>query len=274
MRRPRLTGGARPTQQTHDRAASAAPNARDGHMPLIRGNRRNPRQGMTTRQAPPASPPASLAPAPPRAAAPHDRGGRRAVPGTPADPSAAFRPTPAIPRRRRRRRTRRSPSNGETPAPPHPSQPLQRGDARAAAPVAHVAAERTADAARAGARVAERTADAAHTDARVAERTADAAHTDARVAERTADAARAACAAPAAAADRSARRHQRRRCGNGERKNRSVRTHASVFPLFRPSLSPLRSGATGTDGAGKALSAVAIGGSPKDQRMDHGCILR
>jgi len=30
----------------------------------------------------------------------------------------------------------------------------------------------------------------------------------------------------------------------------------------------------GADGAGEALSAVAIGGSPKDQRMDHGCILR
>jgi len=43
---------------------------------------------------------------------------------------------------------------------------------------------------------------------------------------------------------------------------------------LRLPLSPLRSGATGTDGAGKALRAAAIGGSPKDQRMDHGCILR
>jgi len=70
-----------------------------------------------------------------------------------------------------------------------------------------------------------------------------------------------------------ARRHQRRRCGNGERNNRSGRTPASVVPLVAPLFRRCAAAATGTDGAGKALSAVAIGGSPKDQRVDHGCIL-
>ena len=87
--------------------------------------------------------------------------------------------------------------------------------------------------------------------------------------------------ANAACADQQRRRRRHRRPPSSTptlrqwREEKQKRAYARFcFSSLRPPFSPLRSGGNRHGRRRQALRTVAIGGSPKDQRMDHGCILR